>query len=42
MKELFEQSFWHIATQMATLIMPLISINLIIKIIKDFIIKGTD
>ncbi len=39
---LFEQVFWNVAQNMALLIMPLISINLIIKIIHYFIIKGTD
>ena len=37
--DLFENVFWEVATNMAYLIMPLISITLIIKIIHYFIIK---
>ena len=42
MVELWESVFWETATQMAQIIMPIISIILIIKIIHYFIIRGTD
>lgn len=39
---LFESVFWNTATQMALIIMPIISITIIVKIIHYFIIKAGD